>query len=66
MYAFKRGFNQEQEKIGRKKRTVNLYKHQTEQKGAVSKQSYVQEVSGNVKEKNNIKQKSEEMEGVLM
>lgn len=45
---------------------VNLYKHQTEQKGAVSKQSYVQEVSGNVKEKNNIKQKSEEMEGVLM
>lgn len=45
---------------------VNSYKQQTEQKGAVLKQSYVQEVSGNVKEKNNIKQKSEDIEGVLM
>lgn len=30
MYAFKREFNQEQEKIGRKKRMVNVYKQQTE------------------------------------
>lgn len=35
-------------------------------KGAVLKQNYVQEVSGNAKENNHIKQKSEEMEGVLM
>lgn len=33
---------------------------------AVLKYSYIQEASGNVKEKNNIKQKSEEVEGVLM
>lgn len=35
-------------------------------KDAVLKYSYVQEVSGNVKEENNIKQESEEMEGSLM
>lgn len=38
MYAFKRGFNQEQEKMGRRKRMVNQYKQQTEQKGAGLKQ----------------------------